>query len=84
MSRWCGRPVQRLADDLLGRGNRQVGELTSQLGDGAVALEGDLAAGALQHRFRLLLRRGPSLFLKALRDLLGLSDDVLALSPGSV
>src|SRR3989304_455525 len=83
------RPVQRLADDLLRRRYRQVGELLAELGDSAVALQLDLAARPLQHRLLLLLRLLSRLLLppllappprRPLPPLLRLRDDLLALA----
>src|SRR3989304_4691475 len=74
------RPVQRLADDLLRRRYRQVGELLAELGDSAVALQLDLAARPLQHRLLLLLRLLSRLLLQPLPHPLRLRDDLLALA----
>ena len=59
--------------------DRQVGELAADLGDRLVALQGDLVAGARQKSLALRPCLLAGLFLDAVRDLLGLADEDLAL-----
>src|SRR3972149_1748302 len=76
-----GAAVQRLADDPFGGADRDVGELTAQAGDGAVALQPDLVAGPGQKGLPLCLGLLPSLLLDTGGDLLSLGYEGLALAP---
>jgi hypothetical protein len=78
------RTIERLTDDLLGRRDRQVGELAPQLRDRIVALELDLGAGSFEERVSLGLGRRPRFLMDPLRHLLRLLDDCLPLASGCV
>jgi hypothetical protein len=72
--------VERGRDDLLGGGDRQVGELLAQLGDGGVAFELDLVTSASERGVGIGLGLAAGVGLDADRDLLRLRDEVLRIA----
>ena len=76
-----GGRVEALLDDALCGGDREIGELLAELGDGGVTLELDLAAGAFEQVFGLGAGGLPRLFLDTGRDLLRLGHELLPFLP---
>src|SRR3954451_10493009 len=74
--------VERLAGDLLGRGDREVGHLATDLLDRAAGLRLDLAARLLHHLLALGARPGDDLRLRGLAGAAGAGDDLVSLFAG--
>ena len=70
----------RLADDLAGGGQGEVGDLRADLGDGPDLLGLDLGGGAHAHPLELLAGRGDVRVAGLLGDLLGAGQDLVRLA----
>src|SRR5262249_35445880 len=87
--RFVNEPAVRVAveggvDHLLGRGDREIGELLPQIRDRAVALELDLVAGAGEGRVGIGLSLRSGFGLNAVCDFLRLGDEALGIAPGGL
>ena len=70
--------VEGLAHDLFRRGNGDVGEFATKVGDGAVAFKLNLSSRPFERPFTIAVGLFTSLRRDAASDLLGVANDLLA------
>src|SRR3990170_966335 len=76
------RRGERLADDLAGGPQGQIGDLAADLGQGTVLLRGDLGRGLHAHALQLGARDLQLALAGLIGHLLGPIEDLLRLAPG--